>query len=50
MGSTLIFAASDNYTGSEIWKSDGTAAGTVQIKDIVPGSSGSDPDDLVGLD
>jgi ELWxxDGT repeat protein len=34
----LLFAASDGVHGSELWSSDGTAAGTVMIKDIRPGA------------
>lgn len=37
----LFFAADDGISGEEIWKSDGTAAGTVRLTDIYPGSSGS---------
>ena len=33
---TLFFTASDGTTGAELWKSDGTAAGTVLVKDIAP--------------
>lgn len=35
------FVADDGVTGMELWKSDGTAAGTVQVKDINPGAAGS---------
>jgi ELWxxDGT repeat protein len=44
---TLFFRASDGSTGNELWKSDGTSAGTVLVKDIHagPASSGS----LLGL-
>ncbi|NIP52547.1 MAG: hypothetical protein GWN61_15505, partial [candidate division Zixibacteria bacterium] len=35
---TLFFAASDGIHGYELWKSDGTAAGTVMVKDINPGN------------
>ena len=37
MGGTLFFAANDGTNGYELWKSDGTAAGTVLVKDIYPG-------------
>jgi ELWxxDGT repeat protein len=41
------FAASDGTTGSELWKSDGTAAGTVRIKDIYAGEGGSEPQNIL---
>lgn len=39
VGNTLYFAASDEDHGQELWQSDGTAAGTVLVKDISPGST-----------
>src|SRR5262249_20282676 len=36
IGSTTYFSASDGVHGLELWKSDGTTAGTVMIKDINP--------------
>src|SRR5439155_1057721 len=33
---TLFFTADDGATGRELWKSDGTVAGTVLVKDILP--------------
>ncbi len=33
---TLYFQASDGTNGTELWKSDGTSAGTVQVRDIRP--------------
>ena len=38
VGDTLFFTANDGVHGTELWKSDGTAAGTVLVKDINPGS------------
>jgi ELWxxDGT repeat protein len=37
----LYFIADDGISGSELWISDGTAAGTQMLKDINPGSAGS---------
>ncbi len=37
MNDILYFRATDNVHGSEIWRSDGTEAGTYMIKDINPG-------------
>ncbi|MGP0063713.1 MAG: ELWxxDGT repeat protein [Isosphaeraceae bacterium] len=39
---TLLFMADDgNGDGDELWKSDGTAAGTTMVQDINPGPDGS---------
>jgi ELWxxDGT repeat protein len=40
IGSTAYFSADNGISGPELWKSDGTAAGTVMVKDIDPGSGG----------
>ena len=37
----LFFTASDGVNGRELWKSDGTEAGTQMVKDIYPKSSNS---------
>jgi ELWxxDGT repeat protein len=42
-GNTVFFRADDGVNGNELWKTDGTAAGTVMVADIRPGPSGSDP-------
>jgi ELWxxDGT repeat protein len=36
----FVFAATDGTAGRELWRSDGTAAGTTLVKDIVPGAGG----------
>lgn len=45
----LLFQASDNLNGHELWMSDGTPTGTVMIEDIQPGVSGSFPRGFTGL-
>jgi ELWxxDGT repeat protein len=39
----LYFNADDGVNGREVWKSDGTEAGTVLVKNVLTGISGSDP-------
>src|SRR5262249_56515306 len=56
VGDELFFSANDGISGLELWKSDGTATGTVLVKDIRPGSSsygyayGSNPQHLTAVD
>ena len=40
---TMYFQASTNSTGTELWKSDGTAVGTSMVKDIRSGTTSSNP-------
>lgn len=49
MDSTLYFMADDGLTGYELWKSDGTAEGTIQVKDINPGVDSASPVNLVAV-
>ncbi len=37
MNGTLYFQASEGSIGAELWRSDGTSAGTVLVRDISPG-------------
>jgi ELWxxDGT repeat protein len=46
---TLFFAAEDVQGGRELWRSDGTEAGTTLVKDLNTDSNTSGPSDLVGL-
>jgi len=60
MNGTLFFTAGDMYyfdmmnqhleCNNELWKSDGTAQGTVLVKDIQPQGYSSDPRALTALD
>ena len=52
---TLYFSATNSSgtsldSGFELWTSDGTAAGTVMIKDILAGATGSTPLNLTNVD
>lgn len=42
-GGVTYFAATTPQTGRELWRSDGTAAGTTLVADIAPGTAGSAP-------
>ena len=46
-GGTLYFTADDGGSGVELWRSDGTGAGTRLVKDINPGEGDSSPDSLI---
>lgn len=47
IGNTIFFRASDDVNGTELWKTDGTEAGTVLIKDIYQGPNSSYPGSLI---
>lgn len=42
----VFFAATSGEYGGELWVTDGTTAGTVIFKDIIAGTSGSNPSNL----
>ena len=48
-GTTCYFRANDGTTGTELWKTDGTTAGTVQVADIRAGPFSSSPDHLTNF-
>jgi len=49
-GDFLYFAADNGTTGRELWRTDGSAAGTTLVKDTFPGVRGGDPRFLVVFD
>ncbi|MEM1030081.1 MAG: ELWxxDGT repeat protein [Myxococcota bacterium] len=48
-GNHLLFAGTDGTDGSEVYATDGTAAGTRRIAEIEPGSAGSFPQRFTSL-
>ncbi len=53
VGGVVFFRATDQYDNFELWKSNGTDTGTVQVANLAPPISGheqsSNPDNLIGL-
>jgi ELWxxDGT repeat protein len=49
MGGTLFFNATNGISGTELWRSDGSPAGTVLVADINPGAASSFPYDLTAV-
>jgi ELWxxDGT repeat protein len=49
IGSRVFFSVKSAANGVELWTSDGTAAGTVMVKDINPGQGDSNPQFLTNV-
>lgn len=45
----VLFVFDDAVSGREIWKTDGTVAGTSLVSDLNPGTAGSNPSGLVNF-
>ncbi|MCF8247796.1 MAG: hypothetical protein K9J37_03950 [Saprospiraceae bacterium] len=45
----VFFTANDGINGRELWKSNGTSAGTVLVKDVYPGAESSNPSNLTNV-
>jgi len=49
LGNVLYFSGSDPAHGAELWRSDGTVAGTRLLIDLLPGRAGSNPQNLTAF-
>jgi len=43
----VALAASDGFTGLELWKTNGESVGTILVQDILPGPGSSTPQEFV---
>ncbi|NDC64082.1 MAG: hypothetical protein EBZ59_08900, partial [Planctomycetia bacterium] len=49
IGQTAFFSADDGQAGTELFRTDGTSAGTIRILDLNPGAEGSFPRELTAV-
>jgi ELWxxDGT repeat protein len=49
IGNVVYFTAGNSVNGYELWRSDGTTAGTVLVKDTRSDDSGFGPYDLINV-
>ncbi|MCE9668424.1 HYR domain-containing protein [Myxococcus stipitatus] len=49
LGATTFFVWGDALNGMELWKTDGTRAGTSMLRDLAPGPASSSPSDFTSL-
>jgi len=49
VGNTFLFQATTSSTGIELWKTDGTDAGTTMIQDLQSGAAGTNPGFFIQL-
>jgi len=49
MSGIILFQANDGTHGTELWVSDGSAAGAYLVEDIYPGANGSYPHQITAL-
>jgi ELWxxDGT repeat protein len=49
VGSSVYFSGYTSAEGNELWKTDGTAGGTVMVKDIRPGTDESSPGNMIEM-
>ena len=49
VGNVLFFSADDGVNGRELWRSDGTAAGTKMVRNLAAGANSANPLELTAV-